>query len=55
MGVVTSLHLNATGKPSLKTTVPVFIVKQLNLKQRDKLEWSFEIHNNEMVVIVRKK
>ena len=54
MGVTTSLHIVSTRKASLKTTVPVFIVKQFNLKKGDNLEWCIDMHNNEMVIIVKK-
>ena len=54
MGVTTSLHIVSTSKASLKTTVPVFIVKQFNLKQGDNLDWCIDMHNNEMVIIVKK-
>ena len=54
MGVTTSLHIVSTRKASLKTTVPVFIVKQFNLKKGDNLEWYIDMHNNEMVIIVKK-
>ncbi len=54
MGVTTSLHIVSNGKSSLKTTVPVFIVKQFKLKKGDNLEWCIDIHNNEMVIIVKK-
>ena len=54
MGVTTSLHIVSNGKSSLKTTVPVFIVKQFKLKKGDNLDWCIDIHNNEMVIIVKK-
>jgi hypothetical protein len=54
MGVTTSLHMVSNGKASLKTTVPVFIVKQFKLKKGDALDWSIDMHNNEMVIIVKK-
>jgi hypothetical protein len=54
MGVTTSLHIVSTGKASLKTTVPVFIVKQFKLKKGDNLDWYIDMHNNEMVIIVKK-
>jgi antitoxin component of MazEF toxin-antitoxin module len=41
----------------LSTVVPMSIIKQWNLKQGDKLEWSWEAredNNNEMVMIIRK-
>jgi hypothetical protein len=54
MGVTTSLHIVSNGKSSLKTTVPVFIVKQFKLKKGDNLDWCIDLHNNEMVIIVKK-
>jgi hypothetical protein len=54
MGVTTSLHIVSNGKSSLKTTVPVFIVKQFELKKGDNLDWCIDMHNNEMVIIVKK-
>jgi hypothetical protein len=37
---VTTLILNAPNKGSLRTTIPMFIVKQWGLKADDKLDWS---------------
>ena len=54
MGVTTSLHIVSNGKSSLKTTVPVFIVKQFKLKKGDNLDWCIGMHNNEMIIIVKK-
>lgn len=54
MGVTTSLHIVSNGKSSLKTTVPVFIVKQFKLKKGDNLDWCIDMYNNEMVIIVKK-
>ena len=54
MGVTTSLHIVSSGKASLKTTVPVFIVKQFKLKKGDNLDWRIDMYNNEMVIIVKK-
>src|ERR671911_2150639 len=54
MGITTSLHIVSSGKSSLKTTVPVFIVKQFKLKKGDSLDWCIEMHNNETVIIVKK-
>jgi hypothetical protein len=54
MGVTTSLHIVSSGKASLKTTVPVFIVKQFKLKKGDILDWCIDMHNNEMAIIVKK-
>jgi hypothetical protein len=54
MGEVTTLALNAPKKASLRTTIPMFIVKQWGLKVGDKLDWSLEAKKNEIVIMVRK-
>jgi hypothetical protein len=53
MGETTTLALNAPNKASLRTTIPMFIVKQWNLKAGSQLDWSFTSLNNEMVILVR--
>jgi hypothetical protein len=40
MGEITSVTINAPGKSSLKTTIPISMVRQFGLKQGDQLEWS---------------
>jgi hypothetical protein len=50
----TTLALNAPNKASLRTTIPMFIVKQWGLKSGDQLDWSFSLLDNEMIVVVRK-
>jgi hypothetical protein len=55
MGETTVLALNAPNKASLRTTVPMFIVKQWELKAGDKLDWSVAVGSrNELVIIVKK-
>jgi hypothetical protein len=54
MGEVTILALNAPNKASLRTTIPMFIVKQWGLKVGDKLDWSLEARKNEITIVVRK-
>jgi hypothetical protein len=55
MGETTSLALNTANKASLRTTIPMFIVKQWGLKPGHQLDWSLEVcSNNELVVVVRK-
>jgi hypothetical protein len=55
MGETTTLALNAPNKASLRTTIPMFIVKQWGLKPGQQLDWSFEKSNaGELVVVVRK-
>jgi hypothetical protein len=56
MGEVTTLALNAPNKASLRTTIPMFIVKQWELKSGDKLDWSLEARGkNEIVIVVKKE
>ena len=55
MGEITTLALNAPNKASLRTTIPMFIVKQWELKAGDKLDWSLEARGkNEIVIVVKK-
>jgi hypothetical protein len=42
MGEITTLALNSPNKASLRTTIPMFIVKQWGLNAGDKLDWSLE-------------
>jgi hypothetical protein len=55
MGELTTLALNTPNKASLRTTIPMFIVKQWGLKAGDKLDWSLEARSkNEITIVVRK-
>ena len=54
MGELTTLALNTPNKASLRTTIPMFIVKQWGLKAGDKLDWSLEARKNEITIVVRK-
>jgi len=38
---------------SLRTTVPVSIVRQFNLKVGDKLDWSLIAKDDDMIIVVR--
>jgi hypothetical protein len=54
MGETSSLTKNTAHKASLRTTVPMFIVKHLNVKPGDHLDWSIEAVKDQTVVVVRK-
>jgi antitoxin component of MazEF toxin-antitoxin module len=55
MGERTALALNTKQRASLRTTVPMFIVKQWNLKPGDEVEWSLEVcKDGELVATVRR-
>jgi bifunctional DNA-binding transcriptional regulator/antitoxin component of YhaV-PrlF toxin-antitoxin module len=53
LGETTILSLAATKRASLRTTVPMSIVKQFDLKVGDKLDWTFNANGNELIIIVR--
>jgi len=53
LGETTTLTLAATKSVSLRTTVPMSIVKQFNLEAGDKLSWKFEVRDKEMIIVVR--
>lgn len=44
----------ATSKSkSLRTTIPMGIVKQFNLSEGDKLNWEIRAENGELIIVVR--
>ena len=45
-----SLPITTTGT----TTIPMFIVKHLNVKPGDLLDWNIEVVKDNTVVVVRK-
>lgn len=52
-GEITTLTPAKTKSNSLRTTVPMSIVRQFNLKPKDKLNWKFEVKDGDMIVVVR--
>ena len=54
VGEVTTLALNSPKRASLRTTIPMFIVKQWGLHAGDKLDWSLEARKDEIVILVKK-
>lgn len=53
VGEVSTLAKNSPKFASLKTTVPMSVVKQWKLKAGDKLEWEWSAVNNEMILVVK--
>jgi hypothetical protein len=39
---------------SLRTTIPIAVVRQFNIKEGDKLQWEFAVENGEIIVKFRK-
>jgi hypothetical protein len=54
VGEITTLALNSPKKASLRTTIPMFIVKQWGLHAGDKLDWTLEARKDEIVILVKK-
>ncbi|HJT83415.1 MAG TPA: hypothetical protein VJ697_02940 [Nitrososphaeraceae archaeon] len=56
MGEKSSVTINTPGKASLKTTIPISMVRQFGIKQGDQLDWSVaKFGDNELVMVVRKE
>jgi hypothetical protein len=54
MGEITSVAKNAKSFASLRTTIPISMVRQWKLKPKDKLYWEWEVRNSQMVAVVTK-
>ena len=54
LGEETTLAKNSPRFASLRTTIPMSIGRQWRLKEGDKLDWSWEARNGEMILVVRK-
>lgn len=53
-GEVTAVAKNAKDSASLRTTVPMSMVRQWQLKPKDKLLWRWKVIEGKMVAIVDK-
>ena len=42
----------ANSSNSLRTTVPSHIVKQFKLKAGDKMDWTFMVEGNKLIIII---
>ncbi|MDP9290320.1 MAG: hypothetical protein M3P08_19280 [Thermoproteota archaeon] len=54
MGERTTLAKASSNFASLRTVVPMSIVKQWQLKEGDQLDWSWEARNGEMIIVIKK-
>jgi len=52
MGEISTLTKATTGKESLRTTVPMSVIKQFKLKAGDKLDWTFEVKDGVLILVV---
>lgn len=53
-GEITTVTLNSSKRKSLRSTIPMSVVKNLGLRVGDKLSWKYEIRNGEIVTTIRK-
>lgn len=53
MGEITYLNKAASKGESLRTTVPMSIVKQFGLTQDDKLDWILRAEGGELTIIIK--
>jgi hypothetical protein len=52
-GITTSLTPAKTKSISLRTTVPMHIVRQFGLTADDKLSWKLKVENGELIIVVK--
>ena len=52
MGEITTFTKAATTKTILRTTVPANIVRQFKLADGDKLDWTLEVQEGKMIIVV---
>jgi hypothetical protein len=53
MGEITYLTKAASKSQSLRTTVPMSIVKQFQLTEEDKLDWILKVDNGELAIVIK--
>jgi bifunctional DNA-binding transcriptional regulator/antitoxin component of YhaV-PrlF toxin-antitoxin module len=53
LGKKTKLTTAVAKSASLRTTVPMSVVKQFDLKLGDELDWAFEVIDGKMAIVVR--
>ena len=53
MGEITYLNKAASKGESLRTTVPMSIVKQFGLTDEDKLDWVLKAEGGELIIQIR--
>jgi len=53
MGEITVLTKATSKSKSLRTTIPMSIVKQFDLSEGDKLNWEIRAEDGELIIIVK--
>jgi hypothetical protein len=53
-GEITTVTLNSSKRKSLRSTIPMSVVKNMGLEVGDNLNWKYEIRDGEIVTTIRK-
>ena len=53
-GEITTVTVNSSKRKSLRSTIPMSVVKNMGLKVGDNLSWKYEIRNDEIVMTITK-
>jgi len=54
VGEITTISRASSNFASLRTVIPMSIIKQWKLKEGDKLEWEWQVLKGEMVLVIKK-
>jgi hypothetical protein len=54
VGEITTVTLNSSKRKSLRSTIPMSVVRNMGLKVGDNLSWKYEIRDGEIVTTIRK-
>lgn len=54
MGEITTLSRASSNFASLRTVIPMSIIKQWKLKEGDKIDWEWEVLKGQMVLVIKK-
>ena len=53
-GEITTVTVNSSKRKSLRSTIPMSVVKNMGLKVGDNISWKYEIRDGEIVTTIRK-
>ena|GEM_PF-1248309 len=53
-GEITTVTVNSSKRKSLRSTIPMSVVKNMGLKVGDNISWKYEIRDSEIVTTIRK-
>ena len=53
MSEITVLSKATSKSKSLRTTIPIWIVRQFNLVEGDMLKWEIRAENGELIIVVK--